>query len=92
MTNDTRYLTSENVSLRPSHLVEGLFIIDLHSNPYGHNVGRAIGVAALMPSYMGGYVPYDWTTGVRALSEDNMTLSEALLVITQHLSPYTFTS
>lgn len=90
MTTDTRVLTSDNVSLRPSGMVEGMFIVDLHSSPYDDSPRRT-GVGALMTDYTGGYTVYDWThNGVEAISERGLTMSDAILAITQHLSPYTF--
>lgn len=90
MTNDTRVLTIENVSLRPSNIIAGAFIVDLHACPYDGSQ-RAIGVASIMPDYLGGYHTSDWTTGVSPIGDHSPTLGDAIAAVTQHLSPFTFT-
>lgn len=86
---DTRYLTQNNVSLRLSDTLDGMFIVDLHDNPY-YADRRIPGVGAFMPNYDGGYTVYDWRTGVDNVNERVATLNDAIYTLLQHFGLYTF--
>lgn len=87
---DTRHLTPENVSLRPG-MYENLYVVDLHTDAYAHE-RKVLSVGALVGDYNGGYMPFSWQSGTHELSTVGMPMSDAIRVLTQHLSPYTFTS
>jgi len=88
---NTYQLTRENASLRISSIVEDAFVVDLHDNPYFASM-RSIGVGMLMTNYTGEYIPYTWVGGIKAISDVSMSLTDAIIALMQHLSPYTFNS
>jgi hypothetical protein len=88
MANDTRYLTADNLALRP-HAAYDTLTVDLFDQPYGtEHKDTAIG--CLVGQDNGEYVPYVWDTVGGTRVSGKASLNDAIRAMCQYLNPYTF--